>query len=163
MAGAQSIQAPICTHCQDPGCHAQMSRGNYMNTLIKNMNLIYCDSIGPCACARWLSGTEALLLQGFPVHPCFPDAPVNERHYTSFNVGGIDRSCRKVCEMAGNSMNVNVVGVALWHTYMNFKFKPVSSMLGMLSLMRQRENRVPDEPPAMKRRRLRGKGQVQQQ
>ena len=65
--------------------------------------------------------------------------------------------------MAGNSMNVNVVGVALWHTYMNFKFKPVSSMLGMLSLMRQRENRMPDEPPAMKRRRLRGKGQVQQQ
>ncbi len=125
-----------------------MSRGYAMCTLIKNMHLIFCDSI-PRSPRRWVTATEALLLQGFPVHPEFPGPPLGERNFTSFNTH-ILRAPRKVCERAGNSMNVNCIGFVFWYVLVHFSPRDNDcDFLGALSYLRGNV--------ARKRRRLNGK------
>jgi len=83
----------------------------YLHTLISNCHLIYTEEVEP---HRWLCGTECLTTQGFPVHPEFPEREGSI--LCSFNKLLPDpakRHPRSVCGMAGNSMNVHVVGIVM--------------------------------------------------
>jgi hypothetical protein len=52
---------------QDPDSSFQThSAGTTLATLIRNCYMIYWDKADP---ERWLSGTEAICTQGWPVHP----------------------------------------------------------------------------------------------
>ena len=62
---------------QNPGSSFEThSSGQNLATLIKNCYMIYWENANP---QRWMTGTEAICTQGFPVHPevlrILPSAP----------------------------------------------------------------------------------------
>ena len=62
---------------------------------------------------RWLSGTEALLAQSWPVHPIIHNANLQ---CCCFRVkADTDRSAKRMRVQAGNSMNLFVIQVQLLH------------------------------------------------
>jgi hypothetical protein len=116
-----------CQLNQDPSTHGMHSTPLVMHTLIKNMGLIMCSAIPPSSehptpQTRWLFGTEALAMQGFPVHPEFP---ARDTMLTSFQVLHPDRKPRVVCGQGGNSMATSCAGVSHLFAYSELKFSEV--------------------------------------
>ena len=94
---------------QDALTHKQMSSGTHLHTLIKNVGMLFSWPD-----LRWLTPVEVLMFQGFPI----PSHVKAHGERTSFEVPRSardvgPRSRRAMLEQAGNSMHVNVMGVAL--------------------------------------------------
>ncbi|CAK0833972.1 unnamed protein product [Prorocentrum cordatum] len=70
---------------------------------------------------RWLSPTESLVAQGFPVHPHFPRRAPGEL-LCSFNAARSDRTPRTVGSQSGNAMHVNVAGIVALDGYLNARY-----------------------------------------
>ena len=70
-----------------------------------------CEVDGPTKLAprRWISATETLVAQGFPVHPHFPRRSPHD-FLCSFNRMIDSRQHRTVCSQSGNAMHVTVAG-----------------------------------------------------
>ena len=79
-----------------------------MFTLIHNLGLVWSDHVG-----RWLSPTEALACQHFPVVPYLhsPDLKL-----TSFHFDRQGRSGRHIGPQVGNSMHCGVMGLLQLHS-----------------------------------------------
>ena len=95
---------------QNPDKHAHTSAGKRtLPTLIKNTHMLYSTRHH-----RWLTPYELLVVQNFPVY----DFLSQHGETCSFNRARetLRLSPRRrsvICEQAGNSMNVNVMGIAL--------------------------------------------------
>ncbi|CAK0797209.1 unnamed protein product, partial [Prorocentrum cordatum] len=114
---------------QDANSHTTASTSTDLHTLIRN-HIIFADSIGSYQAAggetaesprRWLSPTEALVSQGFPIHPVYPQRSQSDV-LCSFNVRA-ERKHRVVAGQAGNTMNVSVAGVFALAGYCNLAFR----------------------------------------
>lgn len=91
---------------QDALTHKQLSSTTHLHTLIKNVGMLFSWPD-----LRWLTPVEVLMFQGFPI----PKHVKAHGERTSFEVPRSTRSRRAMLEQAGNSMHVNVMGVAvLW-------------------------------------------------
>lgn len=90
---------------QDPSSgHGHHSANDFeMFTLISNLGLIWSDH-----CRRWLSPTEALSCQYFPVVPYLHDP---ELQLSTFHVAREGRSGRHIGAQVGNSMHVGVMAL----------------------------------------------------
>lgn len=75
-------------------------------------------------CGRWLSGSEALLLQGFPVHPVLHKG----LKLSSYHFPNPSRSSRTMRTQAGNSMHVGAITVQILYVllYAQVMFSVVS-------------------------------------
>lgn len=67
------------------------------------------DGTTKLAPRRWISATETLVAQGFPVHPHFPRRSPQD-FLCSFNRMIAGRQHRTVCSQTGNAMHVTVAG-----------------------------------------------------
>lgn len=148
-----------CQLNQDPGSgHGMHASDLWFHTLIHNMGLIACDSIPPTApeesnlrmrdpaVRRWMSPTEALATQGFPVHPLFPARP---QPLCSFNVVRPQpRKLRAVCGQAGNSMNVNCAGVIDLHYLCCLQPATVSPLVRAVHMANKRKRQASEGAPA---------------
>ena len=97
---------------QDPDCHAMHNAGKFtLGAIIKNSGIVYSTIHH-----RWLAPSEFLATQCFPV---FPDLSAHGET-CSFSkcrsaLGLPPRRRAVIIEQAGNSMNLNMIGVAwLW-------------------------------------------------
>lgn len=116
---------------QDPySGHGHHSSSDYeMFTLIANLGLVWSDHVG-----RWLSPTEALACQHFPVVMPFIHHP--DAQLTSFHTGRDDRNGRKVCEQAGNSMHVGVMTLLQLHSLSEILHPRVPDLFRNIKLAR---------------------------
>ena len=102
---------------QDGISRPQLSHGDHMMTLIRNMGICYTEGVSP---PRWLAGAEALCLMGFRVAP-FCAVPYIQCAFQMQRAERTSRSCR---QQAGNAMHVSCVGVALAHSVCNIVMTP---------------------------------------
>ena len=129
-----------CQLNQNPEEHGMHSTSLFMHTLIKNLELIVCDSIPtvpgrPKPAVRWFFGTEALATQGFPVHPCFP---ARDSMMTSFNVHRASRKPRVVCGQGGNSMAKSCAAVSQLFGYSELRPQVIAPVFKMLVALKRR-------------------------
>ena len=122
---------------QDPTVdHGMMSMTSILHTLIHNAGLIFCDSYGERSDEpRWLSGTETLVAQGFPVHGALHGYLLAIRPpITSFAVRMPGRSPRLVAEQAGNSMHLGCLLPQLMYDYQGVRLISDNPMVRSLNL-----------------------------
>ena len=108
----QLNQDPSSGHGHKAGAHA-------MFTLINNCGLVWSDAASP---PRWMTATECLLCQGFPVVPFVHDP---SHHLSVFSFKNPNRTGRHVAAQAGNSMHVAVMGLIQLHTLSEISLRPV--------------------------------------
>ena len=114
---------------QDPSSGfgvGMMSKGFFLQTLIHNVGLIFCDSLpgspgGHMSAGsprKRLSATELLVAQAFPVHPVLCQDMLQVRPpITSFSVRRASRKVRTVAAQAGNTMHAGCIFVNLLYDY----------------------------------------------
>ncbi|CAJ1459978.1 unnamed protein product, partial [Effrenium voratum] len=94
---------------------------------------------------RWLTGTEALCGQGFPVHPQVASSiPLP---FCSFHEKRESRTSRHMCAQSGNSMNVLVMAVIDLHSLWSWKRLQTPALLQAIHMARkfiseQRKQRI---------------------
>ena len=102
----------------------------------RNMGLIFCDSIpgpgGECS-SRWLTASEALVCQGFPVHPEFSGRSSSSM-LCSFNVPRSARNCARVRHQVGNAMFIPKIMVAHLHGLLSWKPHRLPDLVSNLAL-----------------------------
>ena len=100
---------------QNPNVRPTTSKHNILQTLIKNMGLLWSDLHG-----KWLSCYGCLAAQGFPIHPRHT---INGDVCTGFRdrskVTPEDRTA--IVGQAGNSMNITMIGLGLLFTVLMVK------------------------------------------
>lgn len=96
--------------------HGMTSTDKWLHTFIHNMGLIWVDNVKE-DCGRWLSPTEVLMAQAFPVHP--------ELHKNwkvcPFNFPRALRRPRAVCAQSGNSMSILCTYIIALHSAVCFR------------------------------------------
>jgi len=102
-----------CMVGQNATVHPQTSSQDTLCTVIRNPHLIVSPEHG-----RWMSARELLCTQGFPVYPVLLQAATSsDRPVCSFNKERAahhgPRHRTSITRQAGDSMNVNMIGVAL--------------------------------------------------
>ncbi|CAK9099072.1 Uncharacterized protein SCF082_LOCUS46421 [Durusdinium trenchii] len=102
------------------------SSGKALPTIIKNCSIMYWANASP---ERWISGTEAVCTQGFPIHPEVTRALPAETRLCSFHTKRQERSTRHMWCQAGNSMNCLVMGLLNFHSSMCWKPVHVPDLL----------------------------------
>ena len=158
---AQRWPGAACQLNQDPQSgHGMHTSDLWLHALIHNMGLIACDSIPRAerqdselempnlAVRRWMTPTEALATQGFPVHPHFPPRVPSALSrpgelLCSFNFPQ-PRKLRATCGQAGNSMNVTCAGVLDLHYLCCLKLVPISPLFHTIALANMRKRCVED-------------------
>ena len=93
--------------------------------------------------------TLRLCAQGFPLHPSV--WPLSGKLCSFHSLLPESRHPRKVCQQAGNSMNLAVLQVAQLHGYLSLVPRVIPALLQLIPKMRHEERRQ------KKRRRIRGK------
>ena len=105
-----------------------------LNTIIKHVRLLYVPNL---AQPRWWSATELLLTQGFPVSPVVLTAKnASDLTCSAFGRPRKGRTLSAMRCQAGNSMNVNVVGVFLIFSLAFTNRPDVSPMLATMARSR---------------------------
>ena len=117
-----------------------------------------CDSVEGSP-PRWLTATESLVLQGFPVHPLQSD--LFDKQLTSFHIAR-DRRPNVVRQQAGNAMFLPKILVSNLHGLLSWRRPQLPSLIVNLriALRAQRDAQAANqETTAMqpKRRRIKGK------
>lgn len=86
---------------------------NFSSEDVGACKLVDPDEVAARSCSRWLLPTEALMTQGFPVHPVYHQ----QYRICSFNFArDTPRKPRSVCAQAGNSMNVICPYLCILHS-----------------------------------------------
>ena len=113
-------------------------------TIIANVHLLYSDRVSP---SRWLTGSELLVTQGFPVLPgLWGEDPKNFPVLCSFNIPRPSRTSRHLRDQAGDSMNTMVMTMLALHSWMEWPRKPLPSLF---SNIRKSRNVTRGETRAM--------------
>lgn len=108
---------------QDPSSgHGHKAGRHAMFTLINNCGLVWSDT---CAPPRWMTATELLMCQGFPVVP-FVHEPAD--HLSVFSFPNEHRNGRHVAAQAGNSMHVAVMALIQIHSLSEIRLQPISQL-----------------------------------
>lgn len=130
---------------QDPTSgHGMHSSDYFLHTLIHNCGMLMCESIPETSAnphgmpkanvRRWMTGSEMLVAQGFPLHPSFPRRPLNGGILSSFEVSR-PRKVRVLGAQAGNSMHTNCAGMLDVHFYTcvsEYRISPVFRRVAFL-------------------------------
>ena len=132
-----------------------------MMTLIKNMGLIVSDDHvlqgeeGQGPELRWMMPTEALVAQGFPVHPVIH---MNQQLCSFAMVPPRPRKPRLIFQQVGDAMHVHTVLVVLLHSYIAVRRTDSHALFRSLAaIQRQEEEDKEDDIPLVQvasRRRL---------
>jgi hypothetical protein len=85
--------------------------------IVRNMHLVMCDSLKDSP-PRWITATEALVLQGFPVHPLQSELGLE---LTSFNAPRKERRPNIVRQQAGNAMFLPKIFVSNLHGLLSWR------------------------------------------
>lgn len=103
-----------------------------LHTVIKNCHLIWGDSVHErlqklgtqtiWKCDRWLIPEELLFSQGFPVFPWMRNSEHASWTINRNEFGLTERSRHAVAGQAGNTMNLNVVGIIFLFTHLAIEF-----------------------------------------
>lgn len=120
----QLNQDPASGHGHKAGQHA-------MFTLINNCGLIWNDTATP---SRWMTATEALMCQGFPVIPLLHDP---KDCLSVFSLENSQRNGRHTCAQAGNSMHCAVMALIQLYTLSEIPLRPVCPLFKHIQSARE--------------------------
>ena len=107
------------------------SSGKALATLVRNMGIVYWDG-DLTVPGRWITGTEAVCSQGFPVHPEVIRAMPEGTRLCSFHTKLESRSTRHMWCQAGNSMNCLVIGLLDLHALLCWRHVSVPGLLSSI-------------------------------
>eukprot|EP00930_Biecheleria_cincta_P015182 TRINITY_DN12756_c0_g1_i1.p1 TRINITY_DN12756_c0_g1~~TRINITY_DN12756_c0_g1_i1.p1 ORF type:complete len:265 (+),score=47.95 TRINITY_DN12756_c0_g1_i1:270-1064(+) len=128
--------------------HSQKSHDLYLHTLIRNMGLIFCDSIPE------LTASEALVCQGFPVHPEFSS---RSSVLCSFNVKRVGRTCAAVRHQVGNAMFIPKILVAHLHGLLSWKPHKLPDLMSNLALANRMKKKAEQQSRQQQQKQQGGK------
>eukprot|EP00435_Cladocopium_sp_Y103_P054892 s649_g18.t1 len=113
---------------QDPSSgHGHKAGEHAMFTLFHNCGLVWSDT---CTPPRWMTATELLMCQGFPVVPFIHDSSDG---LSVFSFENPKRTGRHVAAQAGNSMHCAVMGLIQLHSLSEIPLQPVCPLFKTIS------------------------------
>ena len=118
---------------QDPSSgHGHKAGEHAMFTLINNCGIVWSDTSSP---PRWLTATETLMCQGFPVIPFIHNSADG---LSVFSLKNSNRVGRHVCAQAGNSMHLAAMALIQLFTLVEIPLKPVCPLFKTIHEVRSK-------------------------
>lgn len=103
---------------QEPDSRPMMTRGNYLNTLIRNVGIMMLpDGIGSRS-QTWWTASEYFEAMGFPIRHSTQEASGVKCVFSIGQPKVWGRTRRSMCHQVGNAMHVNSIGKVILTTYL---------------------------------------------